>query len=188
MIPNSIIDGTFYRKHTSYFTPYPMLERIDTDSFEESDLPLYVEDICDLNSTLKKNFENFEHFNGTENPYDNLLCIAQHESTFNYRAIGNKNQNPNSTCYRSKDFGIWQFSECYWCKSNEEWKPFKNACGRDCKDFLDSNLLDDIECFKMVFSEPTRETLSGIKGFTPWTAWKNSCRCEAGKKLVCPNT
>ena len=25
---------------------------------------------------------------------DNLLCLAQHESSFNYRAIGNKNQNP----------------------------------------------------------------------------------------------
>ena len=190
LIPNSI-HGTFYKKRTqfqSYFTPYPMLARIGTDSFANSDLlPLYVDDICDFNSTLKTNFENFEHFNGTENPYDNLLCIAQHESTFNYKAVGNKNQNPNSTCYRSKDFGIWQFSECYWCNSNKEWK-YKSACGRDCTDFLDRNLLDDIECFKIVFSEKTRETRSGIKGFTPWTAWKDSCRCEAGKKLVCPKT
>ena len=188
------IDCTYYRKPSqlqSYFTSYPMLDRIDTAAaFVKSDLPLFVEDICSFNATLAKKFKDFRHFETVENWLDNLLCIAQHESSFNYRAIGNKNQDPRLECYQSQDFGIWQFSECYWCESKPKWAR-RSQCGRKCTDFFDPNLLDiTIECFKEIFSTLNvwGQPQFGIKGFTPWTAWKDSCRCEAGKKLVCPKS
>ena len=185
------IDCTYYRKPSqlqSYFTSYPMLDRIDTAAaFVKSDLPLFVEDICSFNATLANKFKDFRHFEGVENWLDNLLCIAQHESSFNYRAIGNKNQDPGRPdCYQSQDFGIWQFSECYWCESKPKWAR-RSACGRKCTDYLDPNLLDEIvECFKEIFSEEKQD--GSINGFTPWWAWQQSCDCGAGKKLVCPKS
>ena len=36
---------------------------------------------------------------------------------------GLDNQNPElPDCYQSQDFGILQFSECYWCKSKPQWE------------------------------------------------------------------
>ena len=49
---------------------------------------------------------------------DNLLM----HSTRALSTIGNKNKNHElPDCYQSQDFGIWQFSECYWCKSKPKW-------------------------------------------------------------------
>lgn len=192
LIPNSI-HGTFYKKRTqfqSYFTPYPMLARFDTEAFEKSDLlPLYIKDICEFRAMLEKYFgKYFDKFNGTENPIDNLLCIVQHESSFNLRAVGNKNvQDKENECYTSRDFGILQFSECYWCLENKRFEK-KSFCQKKCSDFLDENLSDDLACFKEVFSEliDYSRPYLGIKGFTPWTAWVDYCECKAGKKLICP--
>ena len=191
LIPNN--DGTFYKKPSqlqSYFTSYPMFARFDTDAaFVKSDLPsLYIKDICEFRTMLETYFgKYFDQFNGTLNPIDNLLCIMQHESSFDLRAIGNKNiQDKDNECYTSRDFGILQFSECYWCLDNKDFE--KSFCQKKCSDFLDENLLDDLACFKEVFSELLNyfQPGLGVKGFTPWTAWGESCQCKAGQKLICP--
>merc|ERR1719270_495087 len=96
------------------------------------------------------------------------LCLAYHESRFDSSAIGNTN--PDG----SKDLGIFQISEKWWCKWN---KVSIVSCDVKCNKFLDKDVSDDIRCVKKIFKEHNK--LQG-NGFKAWTAWSSKC---AGNNL-----
>lgn len=82
--------------------------------------------------------------------------MAHHESRFNSSAVGN--QNPDG----SRDLGLFQISEKWWCKWD---KVSIVACDVTCDKFLDNDLTDDIRCVKKIFKEHNK--LQG-NGFKAW--------------------
>ena len=56
------------------------------------------------------------------------VCIAQYESTFNTAAVNDRNWDG------SKDYGLFQLSNKYWCDDEYE----KNECRTSCQgnDFI----------------------------------------------------
>eukprot|EP00095_Tigriopus_kingsejongensis_P011068 maker-scaffold23_size669530-snap-gene-3.11 protein:Tk11068 transcript:maker-scaffold23_size669530-snap-gene-3.11-mRNA-1 annotation:"GA28499" len=83
------------------------------------------------------------------------VCLARYESEYNSSAVGTLNWDG------SKDLGIFQISEKYWC----EWGKPGKACRQRCEDFLDNDLEDDIKCVRKIHKEHTK--LSG-NGFNAW--------------------
>ncbi|KAK7872489.1 hypothetical protein R5R35_014280 [Gryllus longicercus] len=88
------------------------------------------------------------------------LCLIQHESSYNTAAT---NVNNKGTVDESKDNGIFQINDRYWCG--------ENAVGGDCKlkcsSLLNSDITDDIKCAKHIYS---------LQGFDAWYGWKNHCQ------------
>ncbi|XP_018011961.1 lysozyme c-1-like, partial [Hyalella azteca] len=91
------------------------------------------------------------------------VCLVQHESSFNTAAVGR-----NGGSRPSKDYGLFQINDYYWCNSGTG----KNVCNIDCYKLKDNNIADDIKCAKTIFGRG--------HGFNAWYGWKNKCK---GKNL-----
>ncbi|XP_018014658.1 lysozyme c-1-like [Hyalella azteca] len=87
------------------------------------------------------------------------VCLVQHESSFNTAAVG---QNKGS-----KDYGLFQINDYYWCNSGTG----TNDCNINCDKLKDNDIADDVKCAKKIF---------GRHGFNAWYGWKNNCK---GKNL-----
>ncbi|XP_018013227.1 lysozyme c-1-like [Hyalella azteca] len=87
------------------------------------------------------------------------VCLVQHESSFNTAAVG---QNKGS-----KDYGLFQINDYYWCNSGTG----TNDCNINCDKLKDNNIADDVKCAKKIFAR---------HGFNAWYGWKNNCK---GKNL-----
>ncbi|XP_059621308.1 lysozyme c-1-like [Phlebotomus argentipes] len=85
------------------------------------------------------------------------LCVIQTESSYNSSAIGGPNTNG------SFDYGLFQINENYWCDDG----GLSNDCNIDCKDLLDDNLSDDLQCVKKIYAR---------HGFSAWNGWKKWCQ------------
>ncbi len=104
------------------------------------------------------------------------LCLIRWESHYNSSAVGMLNADG------SKDHGLFQISDIYWCEHD---RPGK-ACNVQCKgnllethflimvllrllvfivDLLDDNLEDDMKCVKIIYNE--FETYFD-RGFDAW--------------------
>jgi len=70
----------------------------------------------------------------------------------------------------SKDLGIFQISDKWWCKWD---RKSVLGCGAKCNKYLDDDLRDDIKCVQKIFKEHSK--LSG-NGFNAWVAWKAHCQ------------
>lgn len=94
-----------------------------------------------------------------------MVCIANEESHFNTSAIGSLNKDG------SEDYGIFQISGKYWCSNRDG-----GGCNTPCSLFLDSNLTDDVACFKTIYDETARFSKSGFDAWAVFTREKDHCR------------
>uniref|UniRef100_A0A182WJG9 Lysozyme n=1 Tax=Anopheles minimus TaxID=112268 RepID=A0A182WJG9_9DIPT len=67
------------------------------------------------------------------------ICLVQHESGFSTTATNN---NKNG----SKDYGIFQINNKFWCDSSYG----SNDCKISCNSLLNDDITDDIKCAKLV--------------------------------------
>lgn len=122
-------------------------------------------------NTLAKIFEKCELAAALENkhkmPRDDVkswVCIAQYESTFNTEAINQANWDG------SKDYGLFQLNNKYWCGDDYG----KNECKMACSDLLDDDLTDDLACIKKIIKDTEAWKGKGT-GLTAWVAYVNRC-------------
>lgn len=123
-------------------------------------------------STLAKIFEKCELAKILEDKHampredvKSWVCIAQYESTFNSGAINHFNWDG------SKDYGLFQLNNKYWCGADYG----KNVCKMPCSDLLDDDLTDDMACIKKVIKDTERWKGKGT-GLTAWVAYVNRCQ------------
>ncbi|MEE6490718.1 hypothetical protein FKM82_015976 [Ascaphus truei] len=91
------------------------------------------------------------------------ICVAKHESDY----TSTKKTNHGT----SQDYGIFQINSKHWCK-DEKPAGSPNGCKMRCKNLLDENIHDDIECAKKVIEGPS--------GISAWPSWEKYCK---GKDL-----
>lgn len=108
---------------------------------------------CEFANALR----NVCHFPESDIP--TWLCIAEHESHYNTDAYN----------AQTKDHGIFQISELYWCTASG---PPGGGCNKNCADFHNDDISDDCACVRTIFAEHQR--LSG-NGFNAWTTYKAYC-------------
>ncbi|XP_054859634.1 lysozyme C, milk isozyme-like [Eublepharis macularius] len=92
------------------------------------------------------------------------VCLVQHESGYRTDAVGKPN--PDG----SIDYGLFQINSKYWCTDGKV--KSHNGCKKDCKDFTNDNIDDDIDCAKRIVRDPQK--------MDAWAAWKKHCK---GKDL-----
>merc|ERR1711963_554143 len=92
------------------------------------------------------------------------ICLVEGESQFNSSAIGSMNWDG------SKDYGLFQISEKYWCLPGVK---RNTGCKLKCEDLIDDDITDDVKCVLTIYNE--HEGLSG-NGFNAWVAWKVRCK------------
>ncbi|KAF2353768.1 Glycoside hydrolase family 22 [Trinorchestia longiramus] len=69
------------------------------------------------------------------------VCLVKSESNYNTAAM---NTNRNG----SKDYGLFQINDYFWCKSSSG----SNGCGIACSKLRDNNISDDVKCAKKIYS------------------------------------
>ncbi|KAF4526420.1 hypothetical protein B566_EDAN017360 [Ephemera danica] len=102
-------------------------------------------------------------------------CIAHYESRYNTRARSPVNRNG------SRDNGIFQLNDKYWCRNS----GVGGGCKKNCAMFRDDNINDDWTCVKTVYKETQR--LRG-NGFLAWSTFNSYCsngRAEANFARKC---
>lgn len=87
----------------------------------------------------------------------NWVCMAESESGLNSNAVGR----PNSD--KSRDYGIFQINNRYWCKNGRR----GGDCNIKCEDLTNNNISDDIQCAKKIHRR---------HGFRAWYGWRNKCQ------------
>jgi len=115
------------------------------------------------------------------------VCIAQYESTFNTEAINKFNWDG------SKDYGLFQLNNKYWCKDEDENPAFQNVCRMPASKLLDADLTDDLTCIKKIIRDTEAWKGKGT-GLTAWVAYVNKCQfrnldeymseCWAGDNVI----
>ncbi|XP_069170658.1 lysozyme c-1 [Procambarus clarkii] len=113
---------------------------------------------------LAKELTNTYHLSRTL--VKNFVCIAQYESGFNTAAT-NKNTNG------SKDYGIFQINDMYWCIGGI--KSSSNYCKLQCSNLLNSNIGDDVDCAQTIYKR---------QGFKAWYAWRAHCEKQDLDKYI----
>lgn len=92
------------------------------------------------------------------------LCLVKHESSYRYDVT---NDNSNG----SKDYGIFQLNDKYWCDrgsaTNKCWKLNTYGCGVTCSNLLNSNIADDTECAVKI---------KNCNSFNKWYGWQTNCQ------------
>ncbi|XP_069161129.1 lysozyme C-like [Procambarus clarkii] len=107
---------------------------------------------CELATVLEKTH------NMTRGEVKKWVCIAQYESTFNTTAVNHGNWDG------SKDYGLFQLSNKFWC---DDARKGKNVCRIPCTDLLDDDLTDDLACIKKIIRDTEQWKGKG----TAFTAW-----------------
>lgn len=79
-------------------------------------------------------------------------CIVENESGFSTTAVGALNADG------SKDHGLFQISDKYWCSLADEGK----LCGITCDDLKDSDIFDDVACARSIFAAEQRSSNNGF--------------------------
>ncbi|GAB0094128.1 lysozyme [Sergentomyia squamirostris] len=87
------------------------------------------------------------------------ICLVESESNFDTRATNPSNSD------RSKDWGLFQINDRYWCKGS--YPGGKNICKIDCEKILSSGLGYQIDCVRKIYQ---------YHKFEAWVGWKNKCK------------
>ncbi|CAD7088843.1 unnamed protein product [Hermetia illucens] len=90
----------------------------------------------------------------------NWICLVQHESGFNTKALGALNSNG------TRDYGLFQINNRYWCQGSIE---SSNLCHIKCDDLLSDNITAALNCAKLI-----KERRGGT--FEAWYGWLNYCQ------------
>ncbi|XP_045619850.1 lysozyme C [Procambarus clarkii] len=115
---------------------------------------------CELATVLEKTH------NMTRGEVKKWVCIAQYESTFNTTAVNHGNWDG------SKDYGLFQLSNKFWC---DDARKGKNVCRIPCTDLLDDDLTDDLACIKKIIRDTEQWKGKGT-AFTAWVAYVSKCQ------------
>ncbi|CAG9862540.1 unnamed protein product [Phyllotreta striolata] len=94
------------------------------------------------------------------------ICIVDHESKFDTNAFNSN----------TKDHGLFQISELYWCEP----PGHPNGCHVQCSALQDDNIDDDVKCVKQVFEETQRLKKNG---FEAWTTYPKYCKGDTGSYI-----
>ncbi|XP_001607428.1 lysozyme c-1 [Nasonia vitripennis] len=87
----------------------------------------------------------------------NYVCVMKSESNFDT----SKKTGPGHKA--SYSYGIFQISSDKWCSA---FRP-GGVCNKNCNDFLDDDIRDDIACARTIFK---------LEGFKHWKGWVKSCK------------
>jgi len=89
------------------------------------------------------------------------LCIAQYESRFNTHVIGQRNQDG------SKDYGIFQISDKFWCLPENETDYYNfNECNLNCTELIKDDITASVQCAKQIQKR---------QGWVAWTVYEEFC-------------
>lgn len=112
---------------------------------------------CELAKTMARN-------GVPRNELPDWVCLVKSESNFNTRAT-------NTNTDKSKDWGIFQINDRYWCKPSDGRKS-ANECNLSCeKDLFTDDITKAITCAKKIKKQ---------QGFKAWYGWQKKCQ---GKPL-----
>ncbi|XP_062136347.1 lysozyme B [Drosophila sulfurigaster albostrigata] len=89
------------------------------------------------------------------------LCIADFESRFNTHVVGQSNADG------SKDYGLFQISDRYWCAppSNTSYYAF-NGCNVNCNELLIDDITAAVRCAQLIRKQ---------QGWTAWSVFPQFC-------------
>ncbi|XP_032597148.1 lysozyme 1B [Drosophila grimshawi] len=94
------------------------------------------------------------------------LCIADFESRFNTHVIGNGNVDG------SRDYGIFQISDRFWCDPPEETPYYAfNGCNVNCSALLTNDITSAVLCARLIRKQ---------QGWGAWSVYEEFCN---GTKL-----
>ncbi|OCT62172.1 lysozyme C [Xenopus laevis] len=79
------------------------------------------------------------------------VCMAYHASRYDTSL----NRSPT-------EYGIFQINSYWWCDDGKT-PGRKNLCGIRCKNLLNTNISDDVNCLKRIVRDP-----NGLGASTPW--------------------
>ncbi|KAI5708022.1 hypothetical protein M8J77_014796 [Diaphorina citri] len=96
------------------------------------------------------------------------VCIATKESNRNSNARSPKNGNG------SRDHGIFQINDKYWCTASG---PAGKECHAKCSSFEDNNITDDVACVVKIHSQTQRARGNGFQ------AWSTYHYCNTNSKV-----
>uniref|UniRef100_A0A8D8W6W8 lysozyme n=1 Tax=Cacopsylla melanoneura TaxID=428564 RepID=A0A8D8W6W8_9HEMI len=96
------------------------------------------------------------------------VCIASKESTRNSNKKSPKNKNG------SKDHGIFQINDKYWCTDSG---PAGLDCNAKCSSFEDDDIADDVTCVAKIYKQTKRSKGDGFK------AWSTYKFCDSPDKV-----
>ena len=133
---------------------------------------------CDLARTLVKH-------GIARSALPNWICLIQSESSMNTAAT-HKNNNG------SKDWGLFQVNDRYWCKDGRRGGDCNINCRCEChlgqmvydpvnkflsrpSALIDNNISDDVSCAKIIHKR---------HGYNAWYGWQSKCK---GKRLPSVN-
>ncbi|KAL0831568.1 hypothetical protein ABMA28_002354 [Loxostege sticticalis] len=93
-----------------------------------------------------------------EDKMRNWVCLVENESGRTTNKVGPVNKNG------SKDYGLFQINDKYWCTSSG---PAGKDCNVKCSDLLTDDITKASTCAKKIFKR---------HGFNAWYGWKNHCQ------------
>ncbi|KAE8745817.1 Salivary lysozyme-like [Frankliniella occidentalis] len=73
------------------------------------------------------------------------MCIAYRESRYDSLHINSNNDG-------SKDYGLFQINNRYWCTNNESPEPNQNMCNVGCQTVL-NDLSETVKCIKIMYAK-----------------------------------
>ncbi|XP_068147920.1 lysozyme 1B [Drosophila tropicalis] len=89
------------------------------------------------------------------------LCIADFESRLNTHVIGTRNDDG------SKDYGLFQISDRYWCAPPNETEYYTfNQCNLNCTDLLKDDITKAVQCAQLIKS---------LQGWSAWSVYAEFC-------------
>lgn len=89
------------------------------------------------------------------------LCIADFESRFNTHVVGQGNLDG------SKDYGLFQISDRYWCAPPTETTYFAfNECNINCTELLSDDITSAVRCARLIKKQ---------QGWSAWSVYPEFC-------------
>ncbi|XP_018016907.1 lysozyme c-1 [Hyalella azteca] len=85
------------------------------------------------------------------------VCLVQHASAYNTTALTVNGGRP-----RSRNYGLFQITDYYWCES----AIGTNECNIACSRLADDDIADDVACAKEIFRR---------QQFRAWSGWRSYC-------------
>ncbi|XP_026471188.1 lysozyme-like [Ctenocephalides felis] len=88
---------------------------------------------------------------------DHWVCLVEAESSGNTAAVGPPNNDG------SRDYGLFQINNKYWCQNGAPGKD----CNVSCEDLLTDDISRASTCAKLIYNR---------HGFSAWYGWQAKCQ------------
>uniref|UniRef100_A0A1V1FKR5 lysozyme n=1 Tax=Reticulitermes speratus TaxID=60591 RepID=A0A1V1FKR5_9NEOP len=90
------------------------------------------------------------------------VCLVMSESSGKTDAVNEYNTDG------SKDYGLFQINDRYWCGPGK-------ACGVACNELLKDNIKKAVDCARKIYNEGTNQFGEKLY-FATWEGWKRKCQ------------